>query len=383
MSTLKQATKAAKTKTERIVTMGQASIEDLMRKYRTEQRKKAIARAIAQILSKVFPGFNYTTAKATRIIENLTTLRLESGAVSGRILGKYELIEEIGQGGFSQVFKARNLIDDSEVAVKVLQKKWLKKREYLIRIHREGQLLGGMSCENIVRFMDRGKDDGVDYIVTELVSGQGLDDFMESRGPFAFQFALEVGVQVARALEYLHGKGIVHREIKPANIFIQPNGTIKLFDFFLAKSSNLLRFPQITLPNTFLGTPGYVSPEQAAARIEAIDSRSDIYSLGVILYEMLTGKNPFDASSAWEILQRQIHFQPPVPSKFKPDIPATVDSIVMKALAKDPPKRYQTASQFRADMERIFKCPSCGTPNWPGSTFCDTCGAQLSYPKLR
>jgi len=254
----------------------------------------------------------------------------------------------------AEVFASRDTRLDREVAVKVLRADLARDPSFLSRFRREAQSAAGLNHPNIVAVYDTGEDtvDGIEhvpYIVMEYVAGRTLRDVLAEDGRLLPRRAMEIVAEVTSALEYSHRAGIVHRDIKPGNVMLTPTGEIKVMDFGIARaaaaaSSTMTQTAQV------LGTAQYLSPEQA--RGEHVDARSDIYSTGCLLYELLTGVPPFRGESAVAVAYQHVREDPLPPSQLDPDLPPSVDAVVLKAMAKNPANRYQDAAEMRADLER-------------------------------
>lgn len=285
--------------------------------------------------------------------------------VIGEILGnRYKIIRELGTGGMAWVYLAEDLKDHREVAVKVLYPQFSDDVSYVQRFTREAKLALKLSSPHIVKVLNYGADRDIHYLVMEKVEGEDLKSVLQRRGPLPYQEALGIAAQVARALHHANEYGIVHRDIKPENLMITPDGTVKVLDFGIARARTL---PSIT-QSGFIGSPYYISPEQAMG--EAVDIRSDIYSLGIVLYEMLSGELPFDASSPWSIISQHIANQPPVLALAESALPGPVEDLVNKALAKDPADRFQTPAEMLAAIEAVLggqELPRVSLPPTPRS----------------
>ncbi len=252
--------------------------------------------------------------------------------------GRYRLEELIGEGGMAVVYRAYDLALNRPVAVKILRAQYGSDANFLRRFEREAQAAARLVHPNIVNVYDVGRDDGVHYIVMEYVRGQTLKHLILRHAPFRLEHAAHIVGQVAAALDYAHRQGLVHRDIKPQNILVDDQGVAKVTDFGIAKG---LTDVSLTEAGVGMGTVHYVSPEQA--RGEAATPASDIYALGVVLYEMLTGRLPFDADNPIGLAMQHVNAPPPPPRQFNPDLPPQVEAIVLRALAKDPAQRYPSA----------------------------------------
>lgn len=252
---------------------------------------------------------------------------------------RYRLDKLIGEGGMARVYLGRDLVLDREVAVKVLRDQYAADENFLKRFAREGQIAAGMTHPNIVSIYDVGHDGPSHYIVMEFVRGPNLKELIHRQGPFSIDGAVFIISQVASALDYAHQRGLVHRDIKPQNILVDRDGNAKVVDFGIAKGP---RDQNLTEAGTGMGTVHYVSPEQA--RGGEVGPSSDLYSTGVVLYEMLTQQLPFDADTPVGIAMHHVSTPPQPPSAFNPDIPPQIDQIVLKAMAKDPADRFSSGA---------------------------------------
>jgi serine/threonine protein kinase len=270
--------------------------------------------------------------------------------VIGEILGnRYKLLRELGAGGMAWVYLAEDLLDNIQVAVKVLYPQYSQDMSYVQRFVREAKLARQLSSDHIVRILNYGADRDVHYLVMEMIAGRDLSTMLRERGSLPWQESLQIVAQVALALDAANAHGIVHRDIKPQNIMITSNGVVKVLDFGIARARAL---PSLTQTG-FVGSPYYISPEQAMG--EEVDVRSDIYSLGVALYEMLSGKLPFDASSPWSIISQHIAQEPPRLSLEQSGLPPHVEALTNRMLAKDPGDRFQTPSQLLQAIEAALE----------------------------
>jgi serine/threonine-protein kinase len=263
-------------------------------------------------------------------------------------LGRYELLSELGQGAMGVVYKARDPVLDRVVAIKTINLTLPKDElsEYEARFYQEARAAGGLNHPNIVTIYDIGKSDRVAYMAMEFLEGEELRSVLSHREPLPVALALDIAAQVAEGLDYAHESHIVHRDIKPANIMIVRDGLVKITDFGIAR----MRTNEVkTMTGMILGSPKYMSPEQVAGK--RADHRADLFSLGVVLYEMLTGAAPFLADSIHGIMYQILHFTPPAPSTRNAELPEMVDLIVTKALAKSAEERYQSARDFAEDLK--------------------------------
>jgi len=266
--------------------------------------------------------------------------------------GRYEIGATLGVGGMAEVYRGRDARLGRDVAVKILRTELAADPTFIARFRREAQAAASLNHPHIVAVYDTGEDSGVPYIVMEHVEGQTLRDVLRG-GRMLPQRALEIVADVCSALEYSHVAGIVHRDIKPANVMLTTNGTVKVMDFGIARATTSQTMTQTA---AVLGTVQYLSPEQA--RGEHVDARSDVYSTGCLLYELLTETPPFVGDSPVAVAYQHVREDPELPSRRAPGITPGMDAIVLKAMAKNPGNRYQTASDFREDLLRA----SAGRP---------------------
>jgi beta-lactam-binding protein with PASTA domain/predicted Ser/Thr protein kinase len=276
--------------------------------------------------------------------------------------GRYEIEDLLGQGGMARVFRGTDKVLDRTVAVKVLSPQFAGDDQFVSRFRREAQAAAALNHPNIVSVYDTGDQGDVHYIVMEYVQGRTLRDVVRQEGPLMPERASEITQAVARALDAAHDAGLVHRDIKPGNIMLTREGEVKVMDFGIARTST---GDTLTQTAAVLGTASYLSPEQAQG--SAVDARSDIYSLGCVLYEMLTGRAPFTGDSPVAIAYKHVREDPVPPSHLNGDVPDALEAVVMKAMAKNPDNRYQTADELREDLERVSAgVPTLATPLLPG-----------------
>ena len=270
----------------------------------------------------------------------------------GRLLdNRYEILEVLGVGGMAVVYKARCHRLNRLVAVKILKDDYLEDAEFRRRFHSESQAVAMLSHSNIVSIYDVSTTSDADYIVMELIDGITLKQYMEKKGVLNWKETLHFAIQIAKALEHAHSRGIVHRDIKPHNVMVLKNGSVKVTDFGIARVMS----EGNTLTKEALGSVHYISPEQAKGG--RVDNRSDIYSLGVVLYEMMSGRPPYDGESPVAVAIKHINGGAPLPSTLNPNIPGGLEQIIMKAMGHAPSDRYETATKMLADLDEFRKNP--------------------------
>ena len=270
----------------------------------------------------------------------------------GKLLdNRYEILEKIGSGGMADVYKARCHRLNRLVAIKILKEDLSQDAEFRRRFHAESQAVAMLSHPNIVSVYDVSRSDNIDYIVMELIEGITLKQYMERRGRLNWRESLHFITQIMKGLSHAHSRGIIHRDIKPQNIMVLRDGSVKVADFGIACLANSAN----TLTQEALGSVHYMSPEQA--RGDRTDARSDIYSAGVVLYEMLTGRLPFEGDNAVSVAIQHLSSVPLSPREINPDVPEALELICMKAMASDLEKRYASADEMLADLEEFRKNP--------------------------
>ena len=280
----------------------------------------------------------------------------------GKMLdNRYEILECIGMGGMAVVYKSRDHRLNRLVAVKILKPELAHDADFRRRFHDESQAVAMLSHINIVSVYDVSHSDGLDYIVMELIDGMTLKQYMQKRGtPLNWREAIHFITQILRALGHAHSRGIVHRDIKPQNILVLRDGSVKVTDFGIAR---LASAAQSTLTQEALGSVHYISPEQAKG--SQVDGRSDLYSAGVVLYEMLTGRLPFEGETPVFVAIQHINSIPIAPRELNPDIPPKLEAIVLKAMAPNPDQRYANAEEMLADLKEFRKNPEGEAPEQP------------------
>jgi eukaryotic-like serine/threonine-protein kinase len=267
--------------------------------------------------------------------------------IGERIGDRYEVEDLVGTGGMSSVYRARDTVLERLVALKILHQHFMSDPEYVERFRREARAIARLNHPNIVTVIDRGELDNHQFIVFEHVPGENLKDFVRRRGPLPVHDALTLTTQIARGLAFAHEHGVVHRDVKPQNVLLDESGIAKVTDFGIARS--IEPGDGLTETGTLLGTSEYISPEQAGGR--RVDARSDQYSLGVVLYELLTGETPYSGDNFMAVAMK--HMRDPVPSvrDRRPDVPASVDAIVSRAMAKRPEDRFPSTQEMVAALE--------------------------------
>ena len=273
--------------------------------------------------------------------------------IGKKLDGRYEIKEIIGVGGMANVYKAYDSIDERVVAVKILRDEHMENDELLRRFRNESKAIAVLSHPNIVKVYDVSFNEDIQYIVMEHIDGITLKEYIEQQKVLRWKEAVHFTVQILRALQHAHDKGIVHRDIKPQNIMLLEDGTIKVADFGIARFA---RASQHTVTDKAIGSVHYISPEQAKGELS--DEKSDIYSIGVMLYEMTTGTLPFDADSPVSVALKQIQSQAKRPRVINPDIPEGLEDITIRAMQKDPARRYQSAAEMLRDIDEFKRDPS-------------------------
>ncbi|MDM5357966.1 Stk1 family PASTA domain-containing Ser/Thr kinase [Peribacillus sp. ACCC06369] len=265
--------------------------------------------------------------------------------IGRRINGRYKLIQMVGGGGMANVYLARDMILDRDVALKILRMDFNNDEEFIKRFNREAQSATSLAHPNIVSIYDVGEEDSIYYIVMEYVDGFTLKQYIQKYFPIPVDEALDIMKQITAAISHAHHNGIIHRDIKPQNILIDKEGTVKITDFGIALA---LSATNITQTNAVLGSVHYLSPEQARGGMA--NKKSDIYSLGIVMFELLTGRLPFSGESAVSIALKHLQSETPSPKRWNPEIPQSVENIILKATAKDSYYRYESVDSMEDDM---------------------------------
>ncbi|MBP5618713.1 MAG: Stk1 family PASTA domain-containing Ser/Thr kinase [Clostridia bacterium] len=272
--------------------------------------------------------------------------------IGKRLDARYEIREIIGVGGMAVVYKAYDCIEDRVVAIKILKEEFVRNSEFLNRFRNESKAIAVLSHPNIVKVMDVSFGDNFQYIVMEYIDGITLKEYIERTGAMPWKNALSFTTQTLHALQHAHDRGIIHRDVKPQNIMLLRDGTIKVTDFGIARFA---RSGQKTLTDKAIGSVHYISPEQA--RGDAIDEKADLYSVGVMLYEMLTGKLPFDGESAVSVALMHMQNEARPPREIVPSIPVGLEQIVLRAMQKNPSRRYHSDAEMLRDLEQVKRDP--------------------------
>lgn len=278
----------------------------------------------------------------------------------GKVLkGIYRVYDKVGTGGFATVYLGRNLQTNEIVAIKVLREEYTQEPRFVKRFRREAHLAQSLQHPKIVRVLDYGVEDGQHFLVMDYVEGKTVAQIIHERGPLPLDQALSIVIQTCQALDHASRAGIVHRDIKPQNLMVTPDGMVKVMDLGIAKGAALATMTQ---SGHFMGTPRYISPEMAKG--QKTDIRSDLYSLGIVLYEMLTGRAPFEAESPWAVLRDQIETVPRPLTAFRRGLPAWLETVVAKTLAKEPADRFQTPAEMLVALQakRRVVTPATATP---------------------
>jgi serine/threonine protein kinase/beta-lactam-binding protein with PASTA domain len=289
--------------------------------------------------------------------------------------GRYKIIKKLGTGGMATVYLAEDQELGRRIAIKILNAKHASDTQFVERFRREASSAAGLSHPNIVQIYDRGNAEGTYYIAMELIDGRSLKELVVQRGPSPILVAVNYGRQILAALRFAHRNGVVHRDIKPHNVLVDDEGRIKVTDFGIARAGA----SEMTEVGSIIGTAQYLSPEQA--RGAPVDDRSDLYSVGVLLYELLTGEAPYNGDTPVEIAMKHLSAVPEPPSAKRPEVPPELDAVVLRALAKSPDDRYQSAEEMDADLNAISKGLEISETTTDAATTV-LAGAGLSAPTM-
>ena len=271
--------------------------------------------------------------------------------LAGQTLGKYQVIERLGRGGMAEVYKAHHPQLERYAAIKVLHHFLAEGKDFTARFQREAKAIATLRHPNIVQVYDFESQDDLYYMIMEFVDGGTLKDrLLQSAAPLPYAEIVQIVQDTASALGYAHRQGMLHRDIKPANVLLGKDGRVVLTDFGIAR---ILSDTQFTATGTLVGTPSYMSPEQGMGL--HVSAASDIYSLGVILYEMVTGKVPFDSDTPLAVIHKHINEPLPRPRSLRPDIPPALEAVIQKTLEKDPAQRYASADEFKNALDEAFE----------------------------
>ncbi len=295
------------------------------------------------------------------------------GDMIGRVIkSRYKLIDERGRGNFATVYVARDLENNRIYAIKVMHLELSNDDDLIARFQREAHILSSLNDPRVVRIVDYGEESNMYYIVTDYVDGQNLKYYIINDRPMNPTRALHYAQQIAEGLDIAYKQGVVHRDIKPQNILISSQDEVKIADFGLARGRDTVT---LTQSNVFMGTAYYISPEQAESGRSA-DTRSDLYSVATVLFEMLTGHPPFNGETAVDIVIKHMNAPVPLLSRIRNDLPPEIDGFMQRALAKQPKDRYETPQEFIAALEQLqFRMPPIGYEPKPG-------GVELITPPL-
>jgi serine/threonine-protein kinase len=289
--------------------------------------------------------------------------------------GRYKVLKKLGSGGMATVYLAEDQELGRRVAIKILNAKHASDEQFVERFRREASSAAGLSHPNIVQIYDRGKAEGTYYIAMEVIEGLSLKELIIKHGPSPIPVAVNYGRQILAALRFAHRNGVVHRDIKPHNVLVDEEGRVKVTDFGIARAGA----SEMTEVGSIIGTAQYLSPEQA--RGAPVDARSDLYSVGVVLYELLTGEAPYNGDTPVEIAMKHLSAVPEPPSVKRPEVPPELDAVVLRALAKNPDDRFQSVEEMDADLNAISKGMEISETTTDAATTV-LAGAGLSAPTM-
>ena len=289
------------------------------------------------------------SAATQRIATAQTSSEIRPGST---FAGRYDIKESLGAGGMGVVYRAFDRELQEPVAIKTLKPEALAGGTVALeRFKQEIRLARKIAHRNVVRTYDLGEQNGMYYLTMEYVEGTSLKQLIVSRGKLPVPVALTVGKQLCRALEVAHAEGVIHRDIKPQNIVVEPSGFLKVMDFGIARLANPPQGKGLTEAGVSIGTPDYMSPEQLSGA--ELDPRSDLYAAGVVLFECLTGKVPFEAETTWALVAKHLEEEPPDPRATNPEVPRPLALVILKAMAKQPADRFATAAEMHDALARI------------------------------
>ena len=339
----------------------QGRVEDYLQSY-PEMRKDPDA--IGQLIKTEFefrlrdePGLNIQEYSGRFPVEfssikaELETLQLEALGPSRRTVGEYELVQQLGAGTMGRVYKAYQRRLDRIVAIKMIRSGKLASQHEKDRFQVEIKAAAGLDHPFIVRILEAGEHQDDLFFAMDYVDGTSLSELAQAN-PLEPRHAAKYVAQIAEGIEYAHQQNVLHRDLKPANILVDERDTIRIADFGLAK--RLEADTRFTRTGDVLGTPSYMAPEQAKAQADAIDSRSDVYSIGAVAYELLTGRPPFQAATVWATLRQVVSSDPVPPRALNGDVPVELETICLKCLEKKPAHRFQSAAELRAELDRFI-----------------------------
>nr|MDQ6914677.1 protein kinase [Actinomycetota bacterium] len=269
---------------------------------------------------------------------------LEAGTV---VDGRYSILSRLGSGGMADVYCAQDLQLGRKVALKLLYRRFAEDEQFVERFKREASAAAGLQHPNVVGVYDRGEFDGTYYIAMEYLEGRSLKQIVQDEGPLAPERAIELVVQILRAARFAHQRGVIHRDLKPHNVIVDEEGRVKVTDFGIARAGA----SDMTETGSIMGTAQYLSPEQAQGH--AVSAQSDLYAIGIVLYELLTGRVPFDGDSPVTIALKQVSELPVPPSAYNAAIPPELDALVLRALEKDPARRFTDAEEMSGALEEL------------------------------
>ena len=331
--------------------MGLASPEQIAQAVEEQGRLHAKSQYVS--LADAFVRIGILTPAIRDNLDKQLRIQQKQKAKTSKLL-HYRLVKKIGQGGMGAVYLAVDTKRNKRVALKILPKKYNTDSQFIKRFEREARAAGELTHPNIVRAFDAGEAKGYHFYVMEYCEGETLDQMIKRYGLLPVEQATEVTLHAARGLQYAHAHGVVHRDVKPANIILASDGTAKILDLGLSKKIDESQLSFQTLSGAVLGTPQYMSPEQASAERD-LDGRSDVYSLGATYYHLLTGEPPFGGGTLYEILSKQVNAKIPNPQDLAEGIPDGVVHVIRKMMAKNPKRRYPSCAELVVDLEEVLE----------------------------